>query len=103
MHSKIKRRILRKEARKARAEHLVTKRKPLTELYVKRHPTEDRREWQKELQRHREEVYTDQEETKEGQESRIEYFRKKKEINNLQKKDAMQRLQSTWCCRQEPS
>ena len=27
----------------------------------------------------------------------------KEEINNLQKSDALQRLQSTWCCRQEPS
>ena len=60
--AKLKRRILWKQARKARAEHLVkcslelgkkeAKRKPLTELYVKGHFTEDREEWQKELQRH---------------------------------------------------
>ena len=41
--------------------------------------TEDREEWQKELQRHCEEMYTDQEETKEVQENRIEYFKKKGE------------------------
>ena len=54
---KIKRRILRKQARKARAEHSV-----------KRQFTKDREEWQNELQRHNEEVYADQEETKETQE-----------------------------------
>ena len=53
------------------------KRKPLAELYFKGHFTEDRAEWQKELQRHCEEVYTDVEETKEEQENRIEYFWKK--------------------------
>ena len=52
---------------------MKTKRKPLTELYVKEHFTEDTGEWQKELQRHCEEVCIDREE----QESRIEYFRKK--------------------------
>ena len=45
-----------------------TKRKPLTELYVKGHFTEGREEWQQELQRHCDEVYTDQEETNEIQE-----------------------------------
>ena len=55
--AKIKRRKLKKQARKARAEHLVkcslepgkkkTKRKPLTELYVKVYFTEDRGEWQR--------------------------------------------------------
>ena len=85
--AKIKRSVLKKQARKARAEHQVkcclepgkekAKRKPLTELYVKGHFTEDREEWQKELQRHCEKVSTDQEETKEAQESRIEYFKKK--------------------------
>ena len=54
-----------------------TKRKPLTEQYVKGHFTEDREEWRKELQRHGEEVYTDQEETKEVQESRVECFKNK--------------------------
>ena len=54
---------------KQRAEHLVkcclepekkkTKRKPLTDLHVKGHFTEDSEEWQQELQRHCEEVYTD--------------------------------------------
>ena len=52
-------------------------RKPLTELYVEGHFTEDREEWQKELQRHYEEVYTDQEETREVQEKRIECYKKK--------------------------
>ena len=50
------------------------RRKPLSELYVNRNFTENREEWQKELQRHCEEVYT---ETKEWQENRIEYFKKK--------------------------
>ena len=63
------------DTRKARAEHLVksclqpgkkTKRKPLTELYVKGQFTKDRR-MAKKLQRDCEEV----------QESRIEYFKKK--------------------------
>ena len=76
-----------KEAMRARVEHLVkcslepgkkkSKNKPLTELYIKCHFTEDREEWQKELQRHCEEVYTDLEETKESLQERIEYFRKK--------------------------
>ena len=71
--AKIKRRVLKKQARKARAEHQVkcclvpgkkkAKRKPLTKLYVKGHFTEDREEWQKELQRRCDEVYIDQEET----------------------------------------
>ena len=57
--AKIKRRMLKKQAWKARAEHQVkycleprkkkAKRKPLSELYVKGHFTEDREEWQKEL------------------------------------------------------
>ena len=51
--AKIERRVLRKQARKARAEHLVrcslepgkkkAKRKPLTELYVEGHFIEDSR------------------------------------------------------------
>ena len=41
------------------------------------HFTEDRSESQKELQRHCEEVHTDKELTKEEQENRIEYFKKK--------------------------
>ena len=71
---KIERRVFKQQARKARAEHLVKcclelgktkakKEKALTELYVKGNFTEDREEWQKELQRHCDEVYnTDQEE-----------------------------------------
>ena len=68
-------RVLKKQARKARAEHLgkcslapgkrKVRRKPLSELFVKGNFTEDREEWQRELQRHCEEVYTDQEETRE--------------------------------------
>ena len=79
--------MLKKQARKARAAHQVkcwletgkkkAKRKPLTELYVNWHFTEDREEWQKELQRHCKEVYVDQEETQDAQEGRIEYFKKK--------------------------
>ena len=53
------------------------RRKPLSELYVNGIFTEDREEWQRELQRHCEEVYTDQEETREVQENRIEYLKKK--------------------------
>ena len=53
-----------------------TKRKPLTELHVKGHFTEDRKE-QQELQRHCEEVYTDKEETKETPQNKIEYLEKK--------------------------
>ena len=80
---KIKRKVLKKQARKARADHLVkcclepgkkkAKRKPLAELYIKR--KFHRREWLKELQRHCEEVYADQEETKEVQENIMEYFK----------------------------
>ena len=85
--AKIKRRILGKQTTKARAEHLAkcslepgkkkAKRKPLTELYVKGHFTEDRAKWQEELQRHCEEVCTDMEETKEVHEKRIEYYFKR--------------------------
>ena len=85
--NKIKRRVLKKQARKARAEHLVkyflesgntkVRRKPLTELYVKGSFTEERGEWQKELQRHCEEVHPDQEETREVQENSFETFKKK--------------------------
>ena len=39
--------------------------------------TEDREEWQKELQKHCEEASTDQEETQEVQEDRIEHIKKK--------------------------
>ena len=53
------------------------KRKPLSELYVNGNFTEDREELQKCLQRHCEEVYTDQDETRDVQEKRIEYFKKK--------------------------
>ena len=73
LSTKIKRTILKKQARKARAEHLLkcclesgkkkAKRKPLAELFVNGQFTEDREEWQKELQRYCEEVYTDLKET----------------------------------------
>ena len=82
----IKRRVLTKQARKARAQHLVNcclalgkkeaSWKPLTEFLCRRTFTEDR-EWQKELQRHCEEVHTDRGETRDAQEKRIEYFKKK--------------------------
>ena len=39
------------------------KNKPLSNLYVDGKFTEDREEWQKELQRHCEEVYIDHDET----------------------------------------
>ena len=66
----IKRSVLKKQARKARAEP------GNTELCVEGNFTEDREEWQKELQRHCEEVYTDLEETKEVQENRIDCSKK---------------------------
>ena len=85
---KNKRRVLKNQARKTRAGHLVkccwepgkmkAKRKPFTELCVKGNFTEDREEWQKELQRHCEEVCADHEETKEVQENRIDCFKKKR-------------------------
>ena len=46
----------------------------LTLLYVDGHFSEDREEWQKKLQRHCEEVYTDQEETKAVQEKNNRIF-----------------------------
>ena len=49
----------------------------MLELYVDGHFTKDRDEWQKELQRHCEEVYIDQDEPRQVQERRIEYFEKK--------------------------
>ena len=82
--AKIKRKVLKKHARKARVERCCfergkqkTKRKPLTELQVKGHLTEDREEWQQELQRHFVEVYIDKEETKEFQQNRFDYFTRK--------------------------
>ena len=69
--AKIKRQLLKKQARKARAEQPRKKKAnkmPLTELHVKGQFTEDREEWQKKPQRHCQEVYTDLEETKEAQE-----------------------------------
>ena len=54
-----------------------TKRKPATELYVNGNFTEDREAWQQEVQRHREGVHTDLDETREVQEKRIEYFKRK--------------------------
>ena len=78
--------MLRKQARKARADHAVNrsmmpgnkilKRKPLTELCVDDKFTEDIEECNQELQRHCDEVYMDPEEPKEVQEQKIEYFKK---------------------------
>ena len=51
---------------------------PLSELYVNGDFTQDREEWQRELQkRHCEEVYTDREETREVQGKRIQYSEEK--------------------------
>ena len=82
----INRRVLKKQATKVRAVHLdkcsmmpgrrKMKRKSMSELYVNGNSTEDTEEWQKELQRHCEEVYTDHDETREVQEKRIEYSKK---------------------------
>ena len=49
--------------------------KPLTELYVHGRFTEDREEWNQELQRHCEEVYSDPEETKGGARGKIRISR----------------------------
>ena len=46
-------------------------------MYVDGKFTEDREEWQKELPRHCEGVFTDPDETREVHEKRIEYFKKK--------------------------
>ena len=46
-------------------------------MYVNGNFTEHREQWQKERQRHCEEVYTDQHDTREVQEQIIEYFKKK--------------------------
>ena len=64
----IKKKVLRNQAMKARADHAVKeilKRKPLTELYVNGKFMEDRKEWKKELQRHCDEVFVDLDETRE--------------------------------------
>ena len=53
------------------------RRTALSELYVNGNFTEDRGRWQRELQRHCEEVYSDQAETTEVQEKRIQYFKNK--------------------------
>ena len=71
----IERKVLRKHARKARANHAVKcslsrgkipKRQPLTELYVNDSFTQDRDACKKELQRRGAEVYVDPEETTGG-------------------------------------
>ena len=53
------------------------RRKRVSELFVNGQFTEDREEWQRELQRQCEDLHTDQEETRELQEKRMEYFKKK--------------------------
>ena len=93
------------ETRKARADHVVkcgmisgkkiVKRKPLTELCVPGKFTEDREEWNQELQRHCEEVCTDLEHTRKVQKERIEYF-KGKETNTSRRTDAEPNSQLTW-------
>ena len=85
----IKRRVLKKQTRKARTDHLVKcsamqgkKRmeiKPMKELHVNCKFSEDREQWNHEPQRHCEQVFQDPEETKEVQEGRIEYFKRKGE------------------------
>ena len=81
----IDRNVLRKQARKARADHVVKcsllprkipKGKPLTELYVNDSFTQDRDAWKKELQRRGAEVYVDPEETSEEQAKRIAKYKK---------------------------
>ena len=76
----MKRRVLKRQKSQSRTfgemQHGArkeAKKKKLTELYVNGQFTEDRAEWQVELQRLCEEVYTDVAETKEKQESRIKF------------------------------
>ena len=74
----IKRGVLQKHARKATTEHLVkcslapgerkVRGKQLSEMYANGDVTEDVEERQQQLERQCEEVYTDQEETREEQE-----------------------------------
>ena len=74
---KIKSGVLKKRPKEARADHLVKrsttsgrrkpKRMPLSELFVNGEFTEDRAEWQKELQRHCEGVCSDLDESREFQ------------------------------------
>ena len=107
----IKRRVLKKQARKARAQHLVrcclalgkkkASRKPFTELYADGHFTEGREEWQKELQRHCEQVYTDQEEAKDAQKKESNILRRKGDSSS-QRTGVMQKSQLTWCCKPGP-
>ena len=68
--------VLKKQAKKARAEPLVNcslahqeKEKVKSELHVDGKFTGDREGWREELQGHCEEVYTDQDETREEQEN----------------------------------
>ena len=73
--------------------------KPLTELCVNGDLTEDREEWQQQLRRHCEEVFSDPDETREVQEKRIEYCKKRREICISRTTEELQRLQLTWCCK----
>ena len=80
----MKRRVLKKQARKARADHLVKccvmpgrkkiEATPFSELYVDEKFTEDKEEWQNKLQRHCEGVFSDPDETREVQDKIIEHF-----------------------------
>ena len=103
----IKRRVLKKQARKARADHLSKcsmmpgrrkmKRKPLSELYVngtsRKAENYGKREWQRQC----EEVCADHEETRKAQEQSIEHFEKEADISQTTEEEQRSRL--TWCCR----
>ena len=83
------RQVLKKQARTARANHLVrssmepgerkTRRKPVLELFVDGAYTENTEDWQKEPQKHCESVYVDPEETKEVQQKRIKLFKMRRD------------------------
>ena len=98
--AKIKRSVLKKQARKARAEHQVecclepgkekAKRKPLTELCVKVHFTEDREEWQKNFRGIVKTCPLNRRKQKKHRKAELNISRRK-EISNLQRKDAMQK------------
>ena len=79
------------------------KSKPPTELCVKGHFTQNREEWQKELQRHCEGVYTDQEEMREVQEESIEYFKKKGNSQFSEEGRNEEITVDLVCCKPEPS
>ena len=91
------RQVLKKQARRARTNHLVkssmepgerkTRRKPVLELFVDGAYTENTEDWQKEPQKHCESVYVDPEE----------------KIGTVQKMGGPSRCRLIWFCKPEPN